>query len=456
MFNHNMQKLLLFIPIILLMLQACVTSKSLSKKAEKMDQAGQYVAAADLYYQSIRKNPNNTDALIGMNRAGTKVLNDYLRDFSKKALDENYKEAVYKYLEALDYQKKIKDVNVDLKIAPNYEQKYKEVKQEYIKQQYDKGLKQIGIEQFAEAEKSFNEVYKFDKNYKDVAELRNIAYLEPYYRKAEKLKDEKQYREAYNIYNKILSRVGNYKETRAHMNYVLKKGQITVALASVKDSPFSIYSKNMKQFTLNAIMKEHDPFIKMVDRDDLDKVLKEQEIALRGLTKSDGQVDVGELSSARYLVIFDVTSYDVDEQPLRKKSYRGFESYSEKYYDKNTEKYRYRTKYKPVTYYLYTAFRKVSITTSYKIVSLSTGEVLSTDIVNKSYESEVRYAEYSGKKSALYPNEEGHVNTSNSAYRELQSLLNGNRKLASKGELTNEIYKVTSRLISQRILNTFK
>jgi hypothetical protein len=81
---------------------------------------------------------------------------------------------------------------------------------------------------------------------------------------------------------------------------------------------------------------------------------------------------------------------------------------------------------------------------------------MSTDIVNKSYESIVKYAEYSGKKSALYPNNEGHVNTSRSAYRELQNLLKGNRKLASKGELTNEIYKVSGQNISQRILNTFR
>ncbi len=426
-----MKRLLLIASIILLSFQACVTSKSLSKKAAKMDQAGQYVAAADLYYQSISKNPNNTDALIGMNRAGTKVLNDYLRDFSKASLDEDYKTAVYKYLEAEAYQKKIRGVNVDLKIASNHTQKFEEVKEEYVKQEYENGLKQIGIESFTEAEKSFNEVFKFDKNYKDVAELRNIAYLEPYYRKAEKLKEEKEYREAYNIYNKILARVGNYKDTREHMAFVLKKGQITVALASVKGNQYSIYSKNMKQFTMNAIMKVQDPFIKIVDRDDIAKVLQEQEIALSGYAKSDGQMEVGEISTARYLVIFDVTTFDVDGEVLRKKSYKGFESFSEKYYDKEAEKYRYRTKYKPVTYYLYTAFRKVAITTTYKIVSFSTGEVMSTDILNKSYESKVRYVEYSGKKSALYPNKEGHVNTSSNDYRALQKLLKGNRKLAS-------------------------
>ena len=97
-------------------------------------------------------------------------------------------------------------------------------------------------------------------------------------------------------------------------------------------------------------MKVQDPFIKIVDRDDIDKVLQEQRIALSGLAETNSQVEVGEISTARYLVIFDVTTYDVDERGLRKKSYKGFESFSEKYYDKEAEKYRYRTKYKPVTY----------------------------------------------------------------------------------------------------------
>jgi hypothetical protein len=449
-----MKRILLIIPLILLLLQACVTSKSLSKKAAKMEQAGQYVAAADLYYQAVIKNSGNTDALLGMKRTGTRVLQTYLQDFSKAAAREDYKTAVYKYQEALSYQKQIRLVNVDLVIEPNYEQKYEDVLDEYIKREYNDGLKEMGIENFKAAEQHFNEVYKFDQNYRDVAELRNIAYLEPYYRKAEKLKDEQEWRRAYDIYNKILSRVGNYKDTRAHMNYVLKMGQITLAFASTKNSRYSLYAKNVKQFTMNEIMKAKDPFIKLVDRDDIDKVLKEQEIALSGMAKDDGQVEVGSISTASYVVIFDVTTYDVEEQPLRKTARKGFESYSEKYYDKEADKYRYRTKYKTVTYYEYQAYRKVSITTSYKIVSLSTGELLSTDIINKSYESRVHYVDYQGNKPNLYPSREGSVYTS--GYRELQSLLKANRRLASKGDLTNEVYKITANTIARRVLSTFQ
>lgn len=449
-------KKLLFLPLVLLLLQACVTSKSLSKKAAKLESAGQYINAADMYYQSLQKNPRNTTALVGMNRTGNRVIGDYLREFSKFAMAEDYKRATYAYLEVLDYQKKIKTVNVDLKIPPLSQDKFEEVKAEYIRSQYDEGLKNIAIEEFTKAEKNFNEVYKFDQNYKDVADLRNIAYLEPIYRKAERLKDEKQYRQAYNIYTKILKRVGDYKQSREHRDYVLKKGEIPIALSSAQIGRYASYAKSIKHYVLNGIVEINDPFIKIVDRENIDKVLLEQELVLSGMTKSESQLEVGEIEVAKYAVILDVPSYGVDERPLRKKAYIGFEQYNEKYLNKETGSYAYRTKYRKTTYYVYSAFRKVSMSISYKIISLSTGTILSTDIINKAYESEVYYATYSGKKSKLYPSNEGHVNTSRRDYRELQNLFKGNRVLASRVSLTNEIYNNAGKLIAQKIVNQFR
>lgn len=451
-----MKKLLLIVPIVLLLMQACVTSKSLSKKAAKLEQAGQYTAAADMFYQSVVRNPRNTDALIGLNRTGKHVINGYLRDFSKYAISEDYKRAVYSYMDALAYQKKLKSINVDLKIPPNSEDKFEEVKLEYISQQYEDGLKKIALEEFKKAEANFNEVYKFNQNYKDVSELRNIAYLEPFYRKAEKLKDEKQYREAFNIYDKILNKVGNYKDTREHRAYVLKKGQISIALSSVRVGRYSGYAKSIKQYVLNEIIAINDPFIRIVDRDDIDKVLKEQQLALSGMLDSESQLEVGEIAGAKYAVIFDVPSYGVEEKPLRKRAHQGFEQYQEKYLDKESQKTKYRTLYRKVTYYVYSSFRKVSMSVSYKIISLSTGEVLGTDIVSRAYESEVLYAEYSGTRSKLYPGNDGHVNTSRSDYRRLQNLFKGNRNLASVPQLTTEIYKATGKEVANKVVNKFK
>ena len=451
-----MKRYLFFISLILIVAQSCVTSRSLSKKGAKLEEAGQYTVASDMYFQAIKKNPRNTDALIGMNRTGKRVMSDYLRAFSKYALSEDYKRATYAYLDALAYQKKIKSVKVDLKIPPNEEDKFVEVKQAYITAQYETGLTNISLEQFSQAEANFNEVYKFDQNYKDVAELRNIAFLEPIYRRAERLKDAKEYRKAYNIYEKILSRVRNYKETKEHRDYVLKKGQIPISLSSVKTGKYRIYAKGIKQYVLNEIIKINDPFIRIVDRDNIDKVLQEQDLALSGRVNSDQQVVLGEIAGAKYAVIFDVPIYDVQEKPLRRIKKMGFESYMEKYYDKEAEKTKYRTLYRKKYYYVYSSFRRVSISASYKILSLSTGEILATDIIRNAYVSEVKYATYSGKQSSLHPSNDGHVNTSYSDYNRLQKLFKGNRTLASREQLTNQIYQISSGIIADRIVKKFQ
>ena len=451
-----MKRHVFFIFIVLLIAQSCATSKSLTKKGAKLEEAGQYMAAADLYYQAVKKNPRNTDAIIAMNRTGKRVLADYLRTFSKFAMSEDYKRATYAYLDAVAYKEKIKTINIELKIPPAEEDKFAEVKQAFITEEYEKGLKNISLEQFSQAEANFNEVYKFDQNYKDVAELRNIAFLEPIYRKAEMLKDQKEYRKAYNIYEKILKRVGNYKDTQEHREYVLEKGQIPIAFSSIKNTTYAIFAKNIKQYVISDIVNINDPFIRVVDREDIDKVLQEQKLALSGRVNKDQQVELGEIVGAKYAVIFDVTSYDVDYRPLKKSRKQGFEAYEEKYYDKNLEKYRYRVLYRKKYYYVYSAYKKVSMIVSYKILSLTTGEIIATDVVRRDAESSVYYATYSGKKSALHPSDDGHVNTSTNDYNRLQHLFKANRTLKSRDELTNEIYQISSSTIANRVVSKFQ
>ncbi len=451
-----MNRLLLLFFILTVLTSSCVTSKSLSKKGKILEDAGQYTAAADLYYQSILKKSTNTDALIGMNRTGKLVMNKYLEVFSKYVFEENYEKATYAYLNAVAYQKKLKGVNIDIPISQANEDKYKDAKASYLSQKYDEGLKFIELERFPDAEKCFNEVYKFDQNFKDVSELRNIAYLEPYYRKAEKYKDDKEYRKAYDAYNRILSRVGNYKDTKEHLNYVLKKGQIGIAITNDKKSRYYDFSKTLKQYIINDIIKIRDPFIKLVDRDNIDEVIKEQELALSGMVNSDDQLDVGEISGVKYSVIIDVSSYGVDYRPLKRTAKKGYESYQVKYKDSETGKTYYKTKYKKITYYISTAYRKVSMTINYKIISLSTGEILGTDIIRKAFESDVEYATYNGSYSKLYPSYDGKVNTSYSAHNSLKSKFKANRKLASVEELRGYIYNNSSSEISNSIINKFR
>jgi len=445
-----MRRILLLFPIIAFIAFGCVTSRSLSKKAVVLEEAGEYTAAADLFYQSIQRNPRNTDAIIGIKRAGNKVMKDYLRKFSQYAIQEDYEKSTYAYLDAMLYQNKLEKVNVKIEIPPVSQNKYQEVLNQFLTQKYDRGLGFINIEKFDEAEKCFNEIYKFDKTFKDVAELRNIAYLEPFYRKAEMLKNDKQYRDAYDAYTKILQRVGNYKSTQKNRDYVLAKGRMYITLSSIDGKRYSNYSNAIKQQVVNSIVKFNDPFIKVVDREDLDNVLKEQELSLSGL--SSNELEIGEIASAQYNVVIDVINYSISREPLKKERVQGRESYSEKYYD-SEGKAKYRTKYKKVYYYEYRESRNLIMAVSYKVVSLSTSEIVTTDIIRKSVNSNTHYITYSGNKKQLYPLSNSYGYSSRS---EIKRLLKAPRSLKPVGELLEEFNNYSGNRIANSVISKLR
>jgi hypothetical protein len=435
---------------------SCNSSKSLAKKAQKLEDINQYQQASEYYFLSIKKNANNIDAIAGMKRTGTLVLNDYLNKFSKAKLNENYKEATYSFLEALAYQKKIKSVNINLAISDFQKDDFEIVKKEYLNQEYQKGLELIENEDFKNAELRFNEVYKFDKNFKDVEELRSIAYLEPFYRKAEEFKNQKEYRKAYNNYQKILARVPNYKDSKENCDYILKKGRINLVLLTQKGNKrFQIYTNNLKSYTESAIINKDDPFIKLVDRENLGSLLKEQELSLSGLVNSNTAVEIGDITGAQYALSIEVTNYSVDNAPIAKTKYKGFERYTEKIYNKEDQTTSYKTKYKPVSYYIYKGSRTVNFTTHYKLLSLKTGEIIKSKIINNHKTDKVRYLTYDGKIDKLYAYDAGKVNTSYEKHKNLVELSRRNRNLRTQTSLTTELYKIISQKITNIIIDEF-
>ncbi len=446
-----MKRILLLLTVVSLIAVSCVTSKGLVKKAVVLEQAGEYTASSELFYQSIKKNSRNTDAIIGVKRTGEKVLSDKLKKFSKLSLQGNYEEANNAYLDAQKYVSYIEKVDVILEIPDNYKDKYTEVLNQFLTDKYDKGLKMIDVENFTEAEKCFNEIYKYNKNFKDVSELRNIAYLEPYYRKADNLKKNKEYRSAYYEYNKILARVSNYKDTKKSAAYVLAKGRVYISIISVANKRYSQYSNGIKQNVINTMINAKDPFIRVVEREDLDKVIKEQELALGGLSNS--SLDVGEIAGAQYSVVVDVITYSVSTNPLKKEYVKGLESYREKYKDSEGVT-RYRTKYKNVHYNEYRASRNLMMAVSYKVISLSTSEIIASSIIKKNFSSNVHYVTYSGNSKQLYPSRDSNGNRRNNS--NLQKLLKAPRNMQAVGVLVENFNEYSSQLIANNIISKLK
>ncbi len=119
--------------------------------------------------------------------------------------------------------------------------------------------------------------------------------------------------------------------------------------------------------------------------------------------------------------------------------------------DKETNKYYYETKYKKTSYKEFTNSNRVTVSFQFKVISLKTGEVMLSKIVDKETSDSVNYGEYAGDLSLLYPSTMRGVNTSSSAKKQLNNLINANRQLKSVDELSNLVFQDVSKLMKSDI-----
>ena len=102
-------------------------SKRYLKQAYKLDKAGLYSDAANLYYNSLQKNNKNIEAKLGLQRTGQMVLDDKAKDFKSKYENASAKDAVYAYRDADAYHKKVASLGVNLIFDDANQTYYKEV-----------------------------------------------------------------------------------------------------------------------------------------------------------------------------------------------------------------------------------------------------------------------------------------------------------------------------------------
>ena len=434
-----------------LLLLSCNSSKSLSKKALKLDEAGLYQESANMYYQSLVKNQRNVDAQIGLKKNGQKVLDDYLSDFFKAVTLNDREKAVNTFLQARNYREKVNGVGVSLEIPDHYYDDFRRIKGEFVSTLYDSGMALMEEEDFDDAEKLFVRVLELEPDFRDAERQRDLAYMEPRYREAAIANGAKRYRYAYDLYTQVLKRDPGYKDSEKLRESALQAGTIRLAVLPFENLvPDPSIGAKVTAHLTTSLAQLDDPFLKIVDRENMDRILEEQKLNMSGVMDEATAVNVGQLMGAQMLLMGSVIEYRPQAGRRQKELKKGFESYKVKRLDPDTEKVYYDTKYKAVNYYEYNQRNEVYLSASYKLVSLVTGEVLKTSVVDDVRHDEINYATYSGDKKNLFPSSDGKVLSSYSAQRNLRNQLSARTQVKSIGVLANNLYDaVTDRIAFQ-------
>ncbi|MFA9221306.1 MAG: CsgG/HfaB family protein [Sediminibacterium sp.] len=436
---------------LLLSTQACQNSKHYTKLAHKQEAAGLEKEASESYYAALRKKRGNMGAQIGLKKTGQTVLNGMLGEFSQKSSIGYKKEAVYLFLAAKDYQAKIKGVGVDLLIVDFYQEDFEKVKKSYLTELYEIGTKLLEETKYAAAESNFNEIVRLDPNFKDVRDLRDIAYLEPIYQKAQADYEAKHYRAAYNGFIKVQERKLDYKESAELKNKSLEKGKYTIALV-----PFSNGTNTRgcdikaTAYILNALTQINDPFLQVIDRENLNNILAEQRIQMSGIFSESNAVEIGKISGAKALITGTVLNHTVQNGQLIKETKNGFESYQVKKVNAEGKTF-YDTEYKPIQFDEYRDYAESNISIKYNITSIETGSLIKNGIFTENNKDEVIYAVYGGNASNLFPATGNVVNTNYRDRNALKEMLNARKNVRDGNDLANDLYIEIAQKIADNV-----
>lgn len=430
-------------------LGGCNGSKSYAKKGAKLDAAGLYAEAADMYLQAARRNNKNVDAKIGLKKTGQELLNAELSNFFKlTAVGSNKGDAVASYLKASDYVERVRAAGVALEIPDHYKTDFEKVKGEYLTELYLEGQDLFAKEDFANAEKVFARIAKLEPNYKDASSLKDVAYLEPLYRQGSADLGAGKFRQAYANLSKVVSKSSGYKDAAELRDKCVLMGRFVVAVLPFTDSGNGAIAAKVQAHAMTALTETNDPFLKVVDRENLERILEEQRLGLSGIVDESTAVRVGNLIGAQAVLMGTVVEYREIPGKTRQSTKEGFEAYKVATVNPETGQKGFVTRYKPVNYTEYLQENKVVLSFSYRLVSLETGEVLVSKVVDNEAADQAYYATYEGDRNSLYPKgANGVTDLSMSGRDQLRALLGAPRAAKPLATLVNEVVlKTTSNM----------
>lgn len=445
-----MKKILFLLSIIFLV--AGCASKRYTKKGEKFEEVGLYEDAANNYYEAVKRKDSNVDAKLGLRKNGQIILDQKLNDFLDSYKQRDFDKAVYEYIDAENYNDKLKKVGVKLSFPDTYKAYYEEAKSDYLAKKYIDGQEKLNREEFSAALSVFTEIKSIDENYKDAKEKFIIAKYEPKYRAANQYLETAYYRKAYYEFDAILSGAGDYKQSNSLKEEAREKGTITILVTEFTSTSryFSEAAGQITTRTQGSISHLDNPFIQIIDP-----------ATLNSSIYNEGKIDMQVANLAGIDVVLSgiLSEYRKKTGKLIETPKRGYLKEVVKVKTESGEEVE-KVSYHKTNYSEFQAKNSASINLSYKVASTKNSEVLIGDIYDRTKTDEIHYAVFEGDKKKLVPgywkykkgkSEEDEIKDNKKDVRDLKQLLDASRKIDSADQILDKLVTAAIGEITSKI-----
>lgn len=393
----------LIILSVILSLISCDSSKHFVKIGNKFLLESNYDEAANQYYNALLINPQNALAKSGLQHCAQIVLDNKFTSFSHLVLENNAPEAVRQYRYNKQYYNRVKSVNVDVLWPSMYDEVYEDIKNEYIGKLYDNGLQFMGDKKYEKAERVFTEIAEIDSDYKDVSVLRINSMAEPMYQKGIQLMQKEFYKDAYRCFDKVCSYDKTYKDALKLKQSALDKAIVGVGVPASRNLTATDKAEALiNQKIITSLVNAKNPFLKIVDRNNIDKYLNEQQLGMNPNVDPNTVAKAGKILGLKYMLVSTLNEMYVKSQVPQTETKVGYEAYRETV-QSPTGVQQYITRFKKVNYTESYQMRKVFYRIFYQLISVQSAEIVASDVLMSEKIDEQYYNKFDGNPQNLYP-----------------------------------------------------
>jgi tetratricopeptide (TPR) repeat protein len=419
---------------------SCTTTNSIMNQAMQAEKHGQYLQAVDLYIQILRQDRFNQQARLRLEQNGQRVLNDYLSAFFKANSLQEQEIAMRHYKTAVAFYEKIRFYGISLQFPDHYHKEYEEAKETLLANLYEKGKAALASGNHRESQAIFARLNTISPGYGTVNTLIHNARLEPDYNLGLQAFQNKEYHKAHWYFKKVFDVDPTFRQTKFYIEESISKGKFVFSLL-----PFGLENDNHKladklySSLLRNISNSRDPFIAVVDRSHLNRILEEQKLGLSGLVDESTAARAGMLVGAKGVIIANIISSEIIEGKRNEETKTGYQQRLVRSRHPMTGQPMQQMIYEPVQYKEVHQENMVRVSFEYRFMHAETGKIITSDIIHKEDQHLIAYAEFSGNKQNLYPGDQSGAIISPAEYHKLQRLLNTPKNQKSITQMIDDI-----------------
>lgn len=307
---------------LLFALLACNGVKKQMKEASLLEESGLKMEALTRY-TAIHKETGKAEAMVARRRLAQGMLDDLsLRARSKCGMG-NYEEALNTYQEARSFSMTYRDL--ELKLPAGFESSVNDCKRDYIDAIYQEA-EQLALDaRYDEAKRRIQKIYSLDRDNKKAQYLENLCDILPNYTLGEKAYEQGMYREAFEYFDRVVKLDAGYKNALALRNECLAKSTFTLAYIPLKGKKDDCgLAATLAGEIKEEILALKSPFIKLIEREQLDAVVSEQSFNMGALVDNQSAIQAGKLLGARYILTGETVNFKVSDDVLSSQEQRGF------------------------------------------------------------------------------------------------------------------------------------